>query len=126
MALFLVTCVADEGVYASSFRVIQASSREVVAKSILNHYASWEGFISSSIFYLWLADPEEGPTALWAHMRHVIVNAEDNHQLREAFKAWFLNWTFDKNGPSERCEMQCYQRETCSQKNDRGINRQFG
>jgi hypothetical protein len=50
MALFLVTCVIDEGVSESSFRVIQASSRASVAQSILKHYEVWEGFISSSIF----------------------------------------------------------------------------
>jgi len=91
MALFLVTCVVDEGVYESSFRVIQAASRAAVAKYILNNYEAWEGFISSSIFYLWLDDQAEGPTELWERMRHVIVNEEDSKTLRQAFKAWFLN-----------------------------------
>ena len=36
MALFLVTCVFDEGVYENTFRVVKASSREAVAKYILN------------------------------------------------------------------------------------------
>ncbi len=96
MALFLVPCVVDEGVYESSFRVIQASSRASVAKSILNNYASWEGFISSSIFYLWLDDQAEGPTELWESMRHVIVNQEDRNKLRQAFKPWFLNLSPEK------------------------------
>jgi len=91
MALFLVTCVVDEGVYESSFRVIQASSRESVATYILNHYASWEDFILSSIFYLWLEDQAEGPTELWEKMKHVIGNEEERNQLRQAFKPWFLN-----------------------------------
>ena len=50
MALFLVTCVIDEGVYESSFRVVKASSREAVAQYILTNYESWKDFISRSIF----------------------------------------------------------------------------
>ena len=91
MALFLVTCVIDEGVYESSFRVVKASSREAVAKYILTHYESWEDFISRSIFYLWLDDREEGPKELWDRMRHVILNEEDSQTLRNAFTPWFLN-----------------------------------
>ena len=53
MALFLVTCVFDEGVYENTFRVVKASSREAVAKYILNNYESWENFISRSVFYIW-------------------------------------------------------------------------
>ena len=78
MALFLVTCVIDEGVYESSFRVVKASSREAVAKYILTNYESWEDFISRSIFYLWLDDQEEGPKELWDSMRHVIQNEQIN------------------------------------------------
>ena len=35
MALFLITCVCDEGVYEHSFRVVEAPSRLTVAEGIL-------------------------------------------------------------------------------------------
>lgn len=90
MALFLVTSVFDEGVYENSFRVVKASSREAVAKYILNHSKSWENFISSSLFYLWLSDPKEGPKELWDRMRHVILNEEDRQKLMNLFTPWLL------------------------------------
>lgn len=91
MALFLVTCVIDEGVSERSFRVVNASSREAVARYMLTNYASWEDFIARSIFYLWLDDRKEGPRELWDQMRHVILNAEDSQTLRNVFTPWFAN-----------------------------------
>ena len=91
MALFLVTCVIDEGVYESSFRVVEASSKEDVAKYMLSNYDSWEDFIFRSIFYIWLYDDKEGPKELWDSMRRVIINEEDSNKLRNAFKPWFLS-----------------------------------
>ncbi|MDM8551478.1 hypothetical protein QUF72_15435 [Desulfobacterales bacterium HSG2] len=91
MALFLITCVYDEGVYESSFRVVKASSREAVAKYILSHYESYEDFVTRSIFYKWLYDPKEGPVELWDSMNHVILNSEDKNKLMNVFKPWILN-----------------------------------
>ncbi len=61
MALFLVTCVFDQGLTASSFKVVKASSQADVARDMLKDYASWENFVENSIFYGWLYDDEEGP-----------------------------------------------------------------
>ena len=52
MGLFLVTCVIDEGVYDSSFRVIEANSAADVAQYMLNQYDSWQGFLKNSVLYL--------------------------------------------------------------------------
>ena len=90
MALFLVTCVFDEGVYENTFRVVKASSREAVAKYILNNYESWENFISRSVFYIWLSDEKQGPKELWDRMRHVILNEEDSQKLMNMFTPWLL------------------------------------
>ncbi|MGH9846335.1 MAG: hypothetical protein ACREEM_47155 [Blastocatellia bacterium] len=51
MALFLVTCVYDEGIYESSFRVVEAPSRLAVAENMLNNPFHWKTFLDSS--YLW-------------------------------------------------------------------------
>jgi len=82
--------VYDEGIYQSSFRVVNASSREEVAQYILTHYDSWEDYLSRSIFYLWLYDQNEGPTALWESMGHVIMNEEDSKTLMNRFIPWVL------------------------------------
>lgn len=90
MPLFLITCVYDEGVYESSFRVVNAPSREDVARYILTNYESWEDYLSRSIFYLWLYDKHEGPAELWESMRYVIMNEEDSRKLRSLFVPWLL------------------------------------
>ncbi len=100
MALFLVTRVYDEGFSEHSFRVVKASSREAVARHILAHYDTWEYFITSSIFRLWLGDPQVGPKELWEGMNRVIINAEDRQKLLNVFIPWvsqlsaetFLQW----------------------------------
>jgi hypothetical protein len=48
MPLFLVTCVCDEGVYASSFRVVEAPSRLAVAAYIRQHPYRWDDFLRRS------------------------------------------------------------------------------
>lgn len=100
MALFLVTSVYDDGISESSFRVVKAPSREAVARHILAHCDTWEPFITSSIFYLWLNDPQVGPNELWESMNRVILNAEDRQKLMNVFIPWirlssaetFLQW----------------------------------
>ena len=51
MPLFLVTCVYDEGVYESNFRVVEATSRLAVAECILREPYRWYDFLDRS--YLW-------------------------------------------------------------------------
>lgn len=51
MPLFLITCVYDEGLYESSFRVADAPSRLAVAENMLNEPYRWKEFLDWS--YLW-------------------------------------------------------------------------
>lgn len=51
MPLFLVSCAYDEGLYESSFRVIEAPSRLAVAENMLSQPFSWKLFLDQS--YLW-------------------------------------------------------------------------
>jgi hypothetical protein len=100
MALFLISRVYDEGFSERSFRVVKASSRVAVTRHILAHYDMWEYFITSSIFCLWLDDPNVGPKELWEGMNRVIINAEDRQKLMNVFIPWvcqlspetFLKW----------------------------------
>lgn len=43
--LFLVTCVIDEGVYDSSFIVVEAESEIEIAEHILSDTSRWEWFL---------------------------------------------------------------------------------
>jgi len=91
MALFLITCVYDEGVYKSNFRVVEAVSREAVAQHILKNYESFADYLERSIFYKWLNDKEVGPNEIWEKMNRVIVHAKDSEKLHQLFKTWFLS-----------------------------------
>lgn len=46
MPLFLITSVCDEGVSATSFKVVEAESRLVIAQHILDHPHDWKWFLS--------------------------------------------------------------------------------
>ena len=48
MPLFLVTSVCDEGVYARSFRVVEAESEIAVAQNIMNHSYDWETLLDNT------------------------------------------------------------------------------
>lgn len=48
MPLFLVTCVCDEGLYDSSFRVVEATSRLAVAQNMLQNPRRWRTFLNSA------------------------------------------------------------------------------
>lgn len=89
MALFLITCVYDEGVYESNFRVVEAASREAVAQHILKNYESFADYLERSVFYKWLNDKEVGPNEIWEKMNRVIVHADDSEKLHQLFKTWF-------------------------------------
>lgn len=49
--LFLVTCVYDEGVYESSFRVVEAASRLAVAQAIVESPDIWSRFLHDAQLY---------------------------------------------------------------------------
>jgi hypothetical protein len=48
MALFLITCVCDEGVYENDFKVVEANSREDIAQQMLDNPYKWEKFLQST------------------------------------------------------------------------------
>jgi hypothetical protein len=48
MPLFLVTSVIDEGIYPSSFRVIEADSQLKVVENMLSHPQRWQRWLESS------------------------------------------------------------------------------
>jgi hypothetical protein len=45
MPLFLVTYVCDEGVYYSSFRVVEASSRLAIAEDMIIRPSYWKNYL---------------------------------------------------------------------------------
>ena len=49
--LFLVACVYDEGVYAESFRVVEATSRLAVAEQIVDSPDIWNKFLHDADLY---------------------------------------------------------------------------
>ena len=49
--LFLVACVYDEGVYESSFRVVEATSRLAVAQAIVDKPDIWSKFLRDAYLY---------------------------------------------------------------------------
>jgi hypothetical protein len=49
--LFLVTCVYDEGVEATSFRVVEAPSRLAVAQHIVDKPDIWSKFLRDAHLY---------------------------------------------------------------------------
>lgn len=91
MALFLITCIYDEGIEDWNFRTVEASSREAVAQYILNNYDSFFNYLDRSVFYNWLNDKEVGPTELWQQMKRTIHNQADSDKLNILFKPWFLS-----------------------------------
>lgn len=48
MPLFLITCVCDEGVSSTSFRVVEAESRLAVAECMVLDCGPWWEFLSRS------------------------------------------------------------------------------
>ena len=49
--LFLVACVYDEGIYETSFRVVEADSRLAVAQAIVENPDIWNKFLHDSRLY---------------------------------------------------------------------------
>lgn len=51
--LFLVTCVIDEGVYDSSFIVVEAESELEIAEHMLSDTSKWEWFLDRAYPHDW-------------------------------------------------------------------------
>jgi hypothetical protein len=46
--LYLITSLYDEGMYPSSFRVVEAESELEIAQHMLNHPSQWQWFLERS------------------------------------------------------------------------------
>lgn len=51
--LFLITCVIDEGVYDSSFIVVEAESELEIAEQMLSDTSKWEWFLDRAYPHDW-------------------------------------------------------------------------
>jgi len=51
--LFLITCVIDEGVYDSSFIVVEAESELEIAEHMLSDTSKWEWFLDRAYPHDW-------------------------------------------------------------------------
>ena len=51
--LFLITCVIDEGVYDSSFIVVEAESELEIAEYMLSDISKWEWFLDRAYPHDW-------------------------------------------------------------------------
>ena len=49
MTLFLVTSLIDEGIYDSSFQVIEANSKLEIASHMISNSWQWERFLRNSV-----------------------------------------------------------------------------
>ena len=81
MALFLVTCVCDEGVSPRSFRVVEAPSRLAVAEGILRCPDRWADFLRRA--YLWeeLRDRQWSAEKLLAKIDASSVDGDSRYQM---------------------------------------------
>ena len=81
MPLFLVTCVCDEGVWESSFRVLEAPSRPAVAESILRHPFDWRNFLERSHFWEEVRDRDWSADEFLKKLGGSHVDGDSQYQL---------------------------------------------
>jgi hypothetical protein len=81
MPLFLVTCVCDEGVYANSFRVVEAPSRLAVAASIQQHPYRWDDFLRRSALWEAVRDGQWSAEELLKRMDATWVDGDSRYQM---------------------------------------------
>jgi len=81
VALFLVTCVCDEGVSPRSFRVVEAPSRLAVAARIVRQPDTWVEFLRRA--YLWddLRDRKWSAEQLLARIDASFVDGDSRYQM---------------------------------------------
>lgn len=92
--LYLITSLIDEGIYDSSFRVVEAGSELEIAEHILAHPAPWQWFLDSSyprdwqnprfsVGSLWdcVQDPQMTPERLLELIKMTSVDGDSEAQL---------------------------------------------
>lgn len=76
IAQFLVTSVNDEGIYESSFVVVEAPSRVAIAQHMLDHPEQWEVFLRFAYKH---AQPRSAQPAeeIWPMVTERSITAEE-------------------------------------------------
>lgn len=90
MPLFLITSVCDEGVSATSFKVVEAESRLSIARHILNRPHDWEPFLRRTklwwdlTYYPYKYGEPRGwtPADLLARIDATHVDGDSDYQFR--------------------------------------------
>lgn len=81
MALFLITCVCDEGVYENSFRVVEAPSRLAVAEGILRSPYDWADYLRRSHLWEEVRDGRWCPDELLRRIDSSSVDGDSRYRL---------------------------------------------
>jgi hypothetical protein len=81
MPLFLITCVCDEGVYESSFRVVEAPSRLAIAENMVRDPYRWKVFLERSHFWEQVRDRWWSPEEFLKKLSGSHVDGDSQFQL---------------------------------------------
>jgi hypothetical protein len=81
MPLFLVTCVCDEGVYANSFRVVEAPSRLAVAECMRQHPYRWDDFLRRSAVWEEVRDGQWSAEKLLKRIDSTWVDGDSRYKM---------------------------------------------
>src|SRR5262245_27588073 len=81
MPLFLVTCVCDEGVDETSFRVVEAQSRLSVAENMVRDPYRWKVFLERSHFWGQVHDRWWSPDEFLKELANSHVDGDSQDQL---------------------------------------------
>jgi hypothetical protein len=81
MPLFLVTCVCDEGVYANSFRVVEAPSRLAVAAYMRQHPYRWDDFLRRSALWEGVRDGQWSAEELLKRIDATWVDGDSRYKM---------------------------------------------
>jgi hypothetical protein len=84
MPLYLVSCVCDEGVWGTSFKVIEAESRLSIAEAITRSPELWKRWLALS--KVWWPSPDEEacppPEELLRRIDRSMIDGDSTWALR--------------------------------------------
>jgi hypothetical protein len=81
VALFLIACVCDEGVYENSFRVVEAPSRLAVVEGILRRPYDWGDYLRRSHLWEEVRDGRWSPDELLTRIDASSVDGDSRYRL---------------------------------------------
>jgi hypothetical protein len=81
MPLFLIACVCDEGVYETSFRVVEAPSRLDVSRSIIRNPYRWSTYLERSHFWEEVRDHRWSENELLKRIDASSVDGDSRYRL---------------------------------------------